>query len=231
MTRKSFTISEEDFTYFWNYLNNNKPNLHIVLRSIIKPEHLHTLIIEELNATEIARMRSSVRMSKSRANKQDRQMKDVNITLSKQAHAVLAAAAAKQGMTLSETVIQHFSALLEGDAAKKVKKQTAPMNVASSLTANALPKEKRKSVQKRKPVQQPEPTQTLLLEEKIARPKKSSEKMPLTAAKPSKKPRSNLLKTAPKDCPQAMEAALEAERDRRRKMRKPVTEFTVQSLF
>ena len=113
MGRKSYSITRQDLKKSILYLETHYPELEEKLSAISLPAELQSLINENLSPIQFARLRSSIRMTKSRDKKKLNKQKDVNITLSKTSHKILSDFCNEEKLTLSEAINRYFAVLLK----------------------------------------------------------------------------------------------------------------------
>ena len=111
MAREKWKVDAENFDAVWQYVYRNKPELQLVLSAIIKPEQLQAVLADDLTPVEIRRLRTSIRVDKTRSKKEQLNLKDVQVTLSPEAHKVLALLAKSREVTYSEAIERYLGAL------------------------------------------------------------------------------------------------------------------------
>ncbi len=113
MPRPKWCVNQKNIADVVEYLGRNQINLYQRIKHITDPTELQVILEDELDIKSIAVMRSSIRMNKSRHNKEVRHRKDINITITQEAHALIVALCEKDQMTLSDGLIRNLECLVE----------------------------------------------------------------------------------------------------------------------
>ena len=112
MAQARWKVDASNFGPAWQYLYRNRSDLLLILPNIVKPQQLQALLLEELTPSEVTRLRTSIRVDKARNKKALLGVKDIQVTISPEAHNILAQLSNTRDVVYSEAIERYMGALI-----------------------------------------------------------------------------------------------------------------------